>query len=168
MAFSQTFQDEMIKAQDAFVWEAPAWEKRNRGPRWYLIMSLIAAAFVIYAVITGNFLFAFLILLVAIILVLAGNKEPDTVLVQIGKNGVVVGGRFYEFRELANFAIVYHPPETKVIYFETNRYLSPRLRLFLGEQNPIDIRDHLKQYLDENLALQEEHLSDIVARLLKI
>lgn len=168
MPYSQELLDDMIKAQDAFVWEAPSWERRNRGPRWYLIMSIVAIAFVIYAVATNNFLFAFLILLIAIVLVLAGNQEPENVLVQIGKNGVVVDGRLYEYKDLSNFAIIYHPPETKVLYLESNRIAIPRIRLFLNDQNPIHIRNHLKGYLDENLALQEEHLSDIVARLLKI
>jgi len=168
MPYSPELLEEMIKAQDVFVWEAPAQERRNHGPRWYIIMSLIALAGVIYAVLTGNMLFALLILLVAIILVLAGNQEPDTILIQIGENGMVVDGKLYEYKDLSNFSIVYQPPETKVLYVESNKFTSPRLRLFLDEQNPLEIREHLKKYLNENPALQEEHLSDIVARLLKI
>lgn len=168
MPYNQELLEEIIKAQDDFVWEAPSWDRRERGPRWYLFMSAIAVGFVIYSIVTGNFLFAFLTLLIAIILVLAGNQEPQNVLIQIGKNGIAVGGKLYEYKDLANFSIVYQPPETKILYLESNSYVTPRLRLSLDEQNPIEIRNHLKQYLDENLVLQEEHLSDIVARLLKI
>ncbi|MBI4139318.1 hypothetical protein HY479_04205 [Candidatus Uhrbacteria bacterium] len=168
MPYSQELLDDIIKAQDVFVWETSAWEKRERGPRWYLIMSVVALAFVIYAVFTNNFLFAFLILLSAIILVLAGHEEPHPALIQIGRNGVVVDGKLHEYKDLSNFSIVYHPPQTKLLYVETNSLIRPRLRLPLDEQNPIELRDHLKQYLDENLLLQEEHLSDILARLFKI
>ena len=67
MPYSPEVLDGLMKAQDTFVWEAPDREARVRGPRWYLIMSAVALVFVIYAVATGNFLFAFLILLIAII-----------------------------------------------------------------------------------------------------
>jgi hypothetical protein len=168
MRYNEQLEDQIMKAQDAFVWEAPDREERRRGPRWYAFMSLVALGFVIYAVATGNFLFAFLILLVAIILVLAGNQPPQNVLVQIGKNGVVVDGTLYDYRDLSSFAIVYNPPETKVLYLEPARFYRPRLRIFLQDQNPLDIRGHLKTYLREDIDLQDEHLSDIVARLLKI
>jgi hypothetical protein len=168
MPYSQELLDEIIKAQDSFVWEIAAWEKHDRGPRWYMIMSIVAIAFVIYAVITGNFLFAFIILLSAIIIILAGHDEPHRALIQIGKNGVVVDGKYHEYKDLSNFSIVYHPPQTKLLYLETGSVIRPRIRLQLDEQNPLELRQHLKQYLDENLHLQEEHFSDIVARLLKI
>jgi hypothetical protein len=168
MPYHQELEDEIVKAQDTFAWEAPDREERRRGPRWYLIMSAVALVFVVYAVATGNFLFAFLVLLVAIILVLAGNQPPQNILVQIGKNGVVVDGTFYNYRDLSSFAIIYQPPDTKVLYIEPSKALRPRLRIFLEGQNPLHIREHLKGYLREDLDLQDEHLSDIVARLLKI
>ncbi|MFH1078243.1 MAG: hypothetical protein V1745_03125 [Patescibacteria group bacterium] len=168
MPYSPEVLDEVVKAQDAFAWEIPSWEKRNRGPRWYIYMTGVTVLFLIYAVVTSNFLFAFLILLTAIILVLAGSEDPHRILVQIGKNGVVVDGHLYEFKDLSNFSIVYHPPETKVLYFDTRSVLKPHLRIPLDTQNPVEIRDHLKKYMEENLLLQEEHFSDIVARLLKI
>ncbi len=168
MPYGKQLLDEIIKAQDNFVWETAAWEKRDRGPRWYFIMSAVALAFVVYAVATNNFLFAFLILLCAIILILAGHEEPHAALVQIGRNGVVVDGKLYEYKALTNFSIIYHPPETKLLYIETSNVIKPRLRIPLDEQNPIEIRNHLKDFLDENTVLQEEHFSDILARLLKI
>jgi len=168
MPYSQEVLGEIVKAQDAFAWEVPSWEKRDRGPRWYIYMTAATLVLLIYAVVTSNFLFAFLILLTAIILVLAGSEDPHRVLIQIGKNGVVVDGKLYEFKDLSNFSIVYHPPDTKVLYFDTKSLVKPHLRIPLDVQNPVEIRDHLKRYLEENLLLQEEHFSDIVARLLKI
>jgi hypothetical protein len=168
MAYSEDMVQSMIQAQDDFVWETPSHEYRHRGPHWYVYMSLIAIALVIYAVATGNFLFAFIILMAAIIIVLAGHEEPYAVLVQIGKNGVVLDGKLYEFKHLDDFAIIYHPPQTKVLYFEGKKLHQPRLRIDLVNENPIEIRDHLKLYLPENVVLQDEHASDILARLLKI
>ncbi len=158
----------MAKAQDIFVWEAPAWEKADRHPRWYLIMGGIAFLFAAYAVFTSNYLFAFIIFLTAIILVLAGNENPKAVLIQIGDNGIVVNGKLYQFDKLHNFAIIYHPPHTKVLYVEPNNAVLPRLRIDLEDQDPVAIRAHLLQYLDEDTDLRGEHYSDIFGRLLGI
>ncbi|MBU1032537.1 MAG: hypothetical protein ABII13_03320 [Patescibacteria group bacterium] len=168
MPYSKELLNEFIKAQDKYVWEIPAWEERDRSSRWYIIMSIVAVGFVIYAVITGNFLFAFFILLAAAILVFAGHQKPHNVLVQLGQNGIVFDGRLYEYKDIENFSIIYHPPETKLLYLECGNFIRPRLRVSLEDQDPIEIRNHLKQHVDENLLLQEEHLSDILARLFKI
>ena len=131
-------------------------------------MSLAAVFLVAYAVWTSNFLFAFFILLTAILIILVGQSDPRNVLIQIGDNGVVWDGRLFLFQDIDNFGIVYQPPMSKVLYIEPRNPLVPRLRLPLEDQDPLAIREHLKQYLREDLELQAEHLSDTVARLLKI
>lgn len=158
----------IIVAQDRFAWEAASFPKYQRGKRWYLIMTLVAVFLVAYAVYTSNFLFAFFLLLSAILLILAGVQQPSLMLVQIGDHGVVVGGRFYPFQELREFALVYQPPYSKVLYIEQGSSLRPRLRIPLEDEDPVAIREHLRQYLPENLDLQGEHVSDIFARLLRI
>lgn len=168
MAYSSEFLEQMASAQDLFVWEAWSWEHRERGPQWYLWMGLGAFALVAFAIYTANYLFAFIILLFVIIVVLSGNEKPHPVLIQIGHNGVVYDGRLYSFGDVNDFAIVYHPPETKVLYIQPKNVLKPRLRIHLEDQDPVEIRNHLKRYVDEDLDLREEHLSDIVGRLLKL
>lgn len=168
MAYSQELLDEMAKTQDVFVWEAPAWERHERRPSWYLWMGLVALGLVGYAVFTANYLFAFIVLLLAIILVLAGNENPKKILVQIGHNGIVVGGEIYPFSEVNNFAIVYQPPNVKVLYVQPKSIVRPRLRISLEEEDPVGIRGHLKRYVNEDLDLRDEHVSDIVARLLRM
>lgn len=162
------FNERLAEAQDTFVWETPAHDHHERGARWYWGLGLITLVLVLYAVWTANFLFAFLILLGAIILVLAGNHEPKSVLVQIGHNGVVWDGWFLPFDRVRHFAIVYQPPEVKLLYIQPKNYAQPRLRIELDTQDPLELRDHLKQYTHEDIDLQDEHASDMIARLLKL
>jgi hypothetical protein len=168
MAYSREMLAQMAEAQDVFVWEAPAWDRHERGSNWYLWMSLVAMALAAYGVLTANYLFSFIIILIAIILILAGNEEPHRVLVQVGHNGIVVDGKLYLYDDLHSFSIIYHPPETKVMYIDHSRSLRPRLRIWLADEDPVAIRSHLKQYLTEDLDLQEEHFSDTLGRLLKL
>ena len=169
MAYREPDYEERLRdAQDLFVWEAPAYERYERGPRWYLVMIIIALLFVGYAVWTANYLFAFIVLISAILLVLVGNEKPKRILVQIGQNGIVVNGEFMSFDDIRHFAIVYQPPRVKVLYVYPRGTAFRRHRIYLGEQNPIEIRQFLRQYLEEDLDLRDEHFSDILGKLLKL
>ena len=168
MAYSSETLREIANAQNLFVWEMPESEQYERTPIWYLIVSLIALACVVYGVWVNNYLFALIVLISAVILILAGNDEPGKILVQVGHNGVVVDGNFIEFDKINDFSIIYHPPFTKVLYLERKISFKPRLKLYLEEEDPLALRQHLLKYLPENLDLRDEHVSDIVGRLLRI
>ncbi len=161
-------EQELMVNQDRFVWEAPSFESSTRGPRWYLLMTIATVFLVAYAIWTANFLFAFIILLIAVILILAGNEKPRQVLVQVGDNGIVWDGKLHLFQNMDRFSIIYQPPLSKVLYLEAKSSLTPRIRIPLENEDPILLREHLRQYVKEDLDLQDEHLSDILARLLKI
>lgn len=168
MAYTQEFLDHLTQNQDVFIWEAPAHEAVERGKRWYLYMALIALLFTGYAIYTANYLFAFIVLLTAMILTFAGSQKPEKILIQIGNNGVVYDGKLYMYDDLYDFAIIYNPPETKVLYIEPKGWAKPRLRISLEDEDPVAIRGHLKKYLEEDLDLRDEHVSDIFGRLLKL
>ena len=51
-----------------FEFEYPSFEKHRRGTMWYIIAMLITGALIVYAVVTSNFLFAVLIVLIAFII----------------------------------------------------------------------------------------------------
>jgi len=168
MAYTTETLREIANAQNVFVWETPEFEERPRSSYWYLVVSLVALGCVAYGVLTNNYLFALIIVVGAVILILAENEEPKDVLIQIGHNGVVVDGRFVEFDKINNFSIIYHPPYTKVLYLDYKYSFRSRIKLYLEDQDPIAIRSHLLNYLPENLNLRDEHLSDILGRLLRI
>jgi hypothetical protein len=168
MAYTPETLRKIAESQDLFVWEMPEHEHHARTPNWYLVVSLITLACVIYGIWSTNYLFSLLILISAVILMLAGNETPNRVLVQIGPNGLVLDGNFIPFEKLHDFSIIYHPPFTKILYLERKYSFKPRLRLFLEGEDPIAIRQHLLRYLPENLVLRDEHFSDIVGRLFRI
>ncbi len=168
VTYDPSVQELLVRGQDRFVWETRLFPTYARGPRWYFVITIITILLVSYAVLTSNLLFAFLILLCAIIIVLAGNEEAPVVLAQIGDVGVVWDGKLYLYRDIENFTIVYDPPFTNVVYFETKSLTQPRLRISLEDQDPVEIRNHLQAYLTENTDLQTEAGSDILGRLLRI
>lgn len=166
--FSAEIEDALIQTQDAFVWEAPAFERYYRGPIWYFVMAIVTVFLVAYAIWTANFLFAFIIVLGAILILLMGGRDPSRILVQIGENGIVYDGKLILFQDINNFAIVYQPPHIKKLYIESNAFTTPRLNIQLADEDPIAIRLFLRRYLNENFDLQYEPFSDTLARLLRL
>lgn len=166
--YAPEFEDQLIDAQDEFVWETPEQERHDRGSRWYIIMGIVALLFVGYAIWTLNYLFALIILLLAMTILLVGNEKPRNILIQLGHHGFVVDGRFISFDELRHFAIIYQPPTVKTLYLYPKNGILPRYRIYLGDQDPVGIRDHLRRYVAEDFDMKDEHASDILGRLMRL
>ena len=168
MSYSPETLKALIEDQTKFVWEIPEFQTYNRSVWWYVIVSLIAIGAVIYGIYSLNYLFSLIILISTLILLIAANEKPKKILFQIGNTGIVIDGRFIEFSNIYNFSIIYQPPFIKILYIELKNPIKPRLRIPLETQDPIVIREHLLNYVEENLDLRDEHFSDILGHILKI
>ena len=168
MSYSPETLKAITENQTTFVWEIPEFIEYERSKYWYLILSLISIGSVVYAIYSLNYLFSLIILISSLVLLISTEQKPRKILVQIGDNGIVIDGKLIEYNKLHNFSIIYQPPYTKLLYIERKSFIKPRIKLFLENEDPIAIREHLLQYLEENLDLQEEHFSDILGRLFKI
>jgi len=151
-----------------YAWTVKEYEKYDRSHRWYLATGIALAAFLAFALLSGNYLFALVIILFGIVLYLHDMQEPMDVYFAITDTGIILGRRYYRFSELKNFWLIYNPPEIKTIYFTLNSVVKHRLQVPLLEYDPRAIRDHLNQYLTEDLEQEEEPLSDTLARVFKI
>ncbi len=168
ITYAPEVEQSLIALQDRFVWETASFDKYERGPKWYAIMGVVSLFLLAYAIWNENFLFAFLILLADITLILGYRRDPQAVLVQVGENGVVWNGKLHLFQDLERFAIVYQPPHVKVLYLQPKTGIQNGLRIHLEQQDPVLLRDHLRQYLAENLDLPNEYPSDTIGRLLRL
>jgi hypothetical protein len=145
-------------------WNVMEYERHDRTTFWYIFMILCGLAMVAFGLFTGNFLFSLIIILFAIILFMQSHQEAIAVPFQITDLGVCIADRFYSYSELGEFFIIYQPPTIKTLYIETNSITSPRLRIPLVDQNPVEIRHQLQEFLQENIDKEEEPLSDRLAR----
>lgn len=168
LTYAPEVESSLIALQDAFVWETPSHVQYQRSPTWYLSMGVLSLFLLAYAIWQENFLFAFFILLADIVLIVGNQREARPVLVQIGDNGVAWDGALHLFQDLEHFAIIYDPPYAKTLYIQKRSGINPTIHIDLGDQDPVAIREHLRQYLRENLDLSTEYSSDILGRLLRI
>lgn len=147
-----------------YEWTVKEYEKHDRATSWYIIVGSVLSLLTLYGMFSGNFLFALVIILASIILFVQGKQEPIDVSFAITKLGLIVGNRFYQFNEIWDFYIIYDPPNVKMLYLDTKSSVRPLLRIPLINNNPIEIRKTLRNYLDEDLDQDEEPAADTFAR----
>lgn len=149
-------------------WKFPEFVKYQRGKLWYVIAGLIAGAVLLHAFITANFLFAVIVVLAAMLWVFQSRRNPEELELIIARKGIKVGNSFYQYNTFKNFWIIYNPPETKTLYLKFKNTIRPILSVELKDQNPLEIREILLQFLEEDLDKEDELPSDTWKKILKI
>lgn len=149
-------------------WSFDEHVKPKRGPGWYVIIGIVFTAGIIYSILSRNFLFTLILILLAFIIFIRQRQTPLKVDLKIFEDGLQLGSRFYEWRDLKSFRIVYEPPEIKRLYFDLRPFLLPDFSVPLENQNPLKLREILKQYLPEDLTKEYETIFDKLNRWLKI
>jgi hypothetical protein len=140
----------------------------ERGRLWHIGMPLAALGLLIYAVLSANFLFAFIVILFSLITYLSSISAPERIRFAVTDEGVIVGRKRWPFRDITRFWFVYDPPHIKNLYLETTSYVQPRISVDLSDTDPNEVRTVLGKFVKEELVETDEPLSDVISRLLKI
>lgn len=149
-------------------WEVYEYPKYERGRLWYLLMAMVGGGLLIYSLISGNFLFALILVMFALVLYMSAANEPAKVHFVVAEDGVGLGNAFYPYKEMRSFWFVYDPPEVSNLYIDFRSGIHPRLIVDLEAQNPNEVREVLSQFIREDFSREDEPLSDILGRVLKI
>lgn len=152
-----------MTGQVLHTWQVTEYERHERPTAWYVIMLIVGVFLVGYGLLTNNFLFALIIVLFAIIVFLQSHQDPHQIPFTITDLGVIINNRFYLYSELTDFYIIYNQ-DTQTLFLEPESSLRPRLRISLKDQDPLEIKFALRQFLRENTAKEEEPFSDRIAR----
>ena len=155
--------------KEYFKWQVPEYDKHARPKIWYIIASVLAVALLLFSIISGNFLFAIIIIISALVIILHDGKEPEKVDFVIYSEGIMIGKRFYDYDEIKNFSVIFKSSRgIKNLYFEFNGMVKPRLSIPLENMNPLQIREILLKYLKEDLERTNEPVSEGLAKLFKL
>ena len=161
------FTDKIDYGEVVFSWDFSEFTKHERSLLWYALSVLVVLGLLIFALVSGNVLFAIIIILASIIIIHISRHEPRIMNIKITKEGIVIENRFYPFSEIKNFWII-HEPDVKRLYFEFKSALIPRLSIPYQEQDPNQLREFLLEYIEENDEREGEPISEAVARWLKL
>lgn len=145
-------------------WEAPSFYY-NPQKRYLslVIMALLAgaAALIIfrYDTLTSVFL-----ILASLVLLLYGKQKPTQSKIVIDQSGVSVDDIVYYYKDLKSFWIEYNPGGPKELSLESAKWYMPYVKVLLNEQNPIEVRSLVINFLPEKE--HENSLVDLIGRRL--
>ena len=144
------------------AWRAHEYQKRDRSKSWFLAIGIVGGGASILSLIIGNYLFAFLILLIIAIIFMYEVKDPKEYEHEITRRGILIQNRLFDFPNLKSFWIFEHETGENELSLESKKTLVPHVKVNLGGTDPESVRAALKQFIPE--AHQEESLTDILAR----
>ena len=149
-------------------WLFPSFQQHERGLTWYITAGIVAIALFVYSIVTKNFLFAIIIILIAIIVIGKDFVSPHQVQFTVDEDNVTIGDRTYRFREFATFWLAYEPPQVKMLYLEFKSGVRPSYPIPLVNENPLRVRSVLQKYIREDLEREAEDLTDRLGRMFKL
>ncbi len=161
-------QEKIKKGEEILSWTFPEYEKHQRGKYWYLSVFVLGSLLFVYCLKTSNFLFAIIIVMVGLILFFSHKNNPLKIKFSILKNGILLDDKFYPYLDLEGFWIVYDPPEVKRLYIIKNNIFKTYFSIPFKDISPLEIREILSQYLEEDLTKDGEAFSDAFGRIFKI
>lgn len=163
------------------TWQVPEYRVPKRGRSWYIVTGIFLALCFFFSLFTisswrlvflgynSNFLFILILLIASAIMYFNEKSEPLMITFQMGPEGIKVGGRFYDYDEIKNFAVLYKPKQSvKQLYFEFKNSARPRLSIPLRRMEALAVRNFLIRYLDEDLERDNPPLSEQLTKLLKL
>lgn len=136
--------------QRKITWQALEHEHQEKSNDWFWAVGIISISGAVLAVFFGNLLFGLLILLIAFVSILQGNKVPRALEYEISRKGVRVGEIIYPYSTLESFWVI-DEEINDLIYIKSQKTLMPLLVLPYDSMktNPDHIRDYLLEYIDE-------------------
>lgn len=160
--------DATLKPLSIVSWETWEYPKHSRSRWWYLSAGGLGLLLLLFAVTSGSYMFAVIILMIGLIFFLSHLHEPIRLTVQVTGEGVKIGGHFYPFSEIKNFSIIYKPPAVKLLYLDFVNAFRPLISISLEDVDPNAVRTALLPFVFEDLDRTDETMSDLIARLYKL
>ncbi len=152
-----------------FKWEIDSHNKPQRNKKWYIIAGVIALGLIVYAIIDKNYFFALILIISSALIIFFDNEPVKKITFAIKYDGVLVDNKFFSFESINNFYIIYRPKEDlKRIYFEFKNPIKHRLSIELYQQNPLELREYLLKYIEEDPAKNHEPLSEGLSKLFRL
>lgn len=157
-------EEEKLTSTGETRWQAPSF--RSNPDKTYLaltVIALFAGAGILFFFKQDAVLEIFL-MLSAFVLLLQANKKPEITEIWIGRKGVSVGSKLYQYKELRSFWIDYNPHGIKELSLQSIKWYVPYIKIPLEQEDPLKIRDLMISFVPEKM--HEQSLADILGRKL--
>lgn len=155
-------------SQVIFSWSHPDYVPYHKDKKWYIISIILVLAAVAWSFWQENYLFGVFLIMFYMVVLLYENRPPEMIDFAITPLGIKSGQKFYYWRMIGHFFIIYQAQGLKNLYIEFKNPLNGRLVVPLDNQNAVAVRDYLLKFLKEDLEREAEPLSEQLRRFLKL
>lgn len=147
------------------TWRGPEFKYYHKEPSWYWINGIIAAALLLFSLYQNNILLAIFIGITEFTIIILAKRLPKTIDFKITEDGIHFGKyTFHAYEELKGFQIKPESDELSELTLVTNSRLNPTIKMNIFVKDQEDIREMLKNFIDE--VEYQDTLFDSVADLL--
>ncbi len=132
------------------AWEAAEHEFRERTADWFWTLGIITVSGALTSLILGNFIFSVVILLSGFALFLFGTRKPSVHRFELSERGIRIGVKLYPYLTLRSFWVEdQHAHLKPKLLIKSKKPFVPHLVIPLGDFDPLRVREHLLQHLEE-------------------
>lgn len=166
-------QENQNLSEVVFSWTCSEYEKYRKNIWWYVLSLIVLGLLIWWSFSDGrwgggrNYLFVIFLVLFYLIVLIYEIREPAKVEFAITQDGVKFGEKFYFYKEIHDFFIIYQEPGVKSLYLDFKNPLRGRLAVPLDGQDAIAVREHLLQFVKEDLDWEAEPITDRLRRWLR-
>ena len=159
----QRVQPEAKNARAPIVWRAHEYVHTEKNSDWYWALGLIAVAGALFALMSGNVLFAVLILIASFVLALFATIKPKHIEFAVTQRGIRIDNELLPYNSLESFAVdEISPNHIPKLIIESKKLFSPHIVIPIEEVSPDDVHDFLMNYLPE-----DDHMEPVTHRLME-
>lgn len=153
-----------IKENPHISWEAPSFYYNPQ--KRYLSLTIIALLVGAIALLVFRYdtLTSIFMIVASLVLILYGKQKPIASKIKIDQSGILVDDRMYYYKDLKSFWIDYNPGGPREFSIESMKWYMPYIKVLLNEQNPIEVRSLVINFLPEQE--HENSLADHIGRKL--
>lgn len=164
---SESSRHRLNKLNGNLSWSGPL-SYHHPNPRAVLVVTLaLFAIATLVQIFQHSIITTIFFAMLGAMVLLHAKKKPRQGHFTIDPLGLKINGRRYNFREIKSFWIDYRPEfEIRELVIQLKKWYSAYIKIPFDEQNPIQIRQLLIDYIPE--VEHEETLADTLSRRLGI
>jgi hypothetical protein len=158
---------ELQLSEVVFAWQHYDYVAYKKDKKWYFFSILLLLIAVGWSFYDQNFLFGVILIMFYMIVLIYESRQPQLVDFVVTPLGIMTGKKFYYWREIEHFYIIYRAQGIKNLYLELSGVLGGRLVIPLDGQNAVALRDYFLRYIKEDLEREAEPIGEQFRRLLR-
>jgi len=145
-------------------WDPPEFQQQKKTENWYLWLGIAAAILITIAIFTKAYMVAVTFFLLAIVIVMLSQKQPDRISAKLTDTGILFHNNFYPYHNIDEFWILYDPPRVTTLNLKPKKSMRYPISIEIDEADPVKIREVLLEYLDEDEEKEEEFIEHLSRR----